>query len=450
MNRMEEYAALLQELETPPEKLETTVERAMNRKNALQRKRRAVWGSVGSFAACFAAFVLSVNCFPTFAKACESIPVLSALAEAVRFSPSLSAAVEHDYVQPMNLSQTENGVTATVEYLIVDQKQVNIFYTLKGDFDRIWAEKVTLQPKDNHVMSYDGFQNPPGSLQDITVDYLEEDVPESLRLTLAVAAENGAEEWEAPQQIFEDELLRPVVRQKPEILAEFTFDLHFDPSFTAAGEVIPVHETVTLAGQSITVAEAEIYPTHVRINVADDPANTAWLKGLHFYLENERGERFEPISNGISATGSDTPTMVSYRLESPYFGESRHLTLHITGSEWLDKDHEWLEIDLARAQAERLPEGVELLETVHRPGGWVVTFLAERRKETASYQIFYTTFRDGKGNEYDSNGRSSTVYDGDAMKFEESLPLPDYHDNTVWLRPTFSRVTTEDVVIPIK
>ena len=44
-----------------------------------------------------------------------SVTVLRELAQAVAWSPSLSAAVENDYVQPIGQSQTVNGVTATVE-----------------------------------------------------------------------------------------------------------------------------------------------------------------------------------------------------------------------------------------------------------------------------------------------------------------------------------------------
>ena len=40
MNRMEEYKALLNELDAAPEDLEYTVKKVLNRKNALQKKRR--------------------------------------------------------------------------------------------------------------------------------------------------------------------------------------------------------------------------------------------------------------------------------------------------------------------------------------------------------------------------------------------------------------------------
>ena len=64
------------------------------------------------------------------------------LAQAVAWSPSLSAAVENDYVQPIGQSQTVNGVTATVEYVIVDRKQLSIFYTLDyaPDLGPMWAD----------------------------------------------------------------------------------------------------------------------------------------------------------------------------------------------------------------------------------------------------------------------------------------------------------------------
>ena len=71
---------------------------------------------MGSLAACFIAFVLLVNLFPPFARACGNVPSLRELALAGAWSPSLSAAVENDYVQPVGIVRTENGVTLSVEY----------------------------------------------------------------------------------------------------------------------------------------------------------------------------------------------------------------------------------------------------------------------------------------------------------------------------------------------
>ncbi len=83
-----------------PPALDGTAERALRRRRR-DRRLRFFGVPAGSLAACFIAFVLLVNLFPPFARACGNVPVLRALAQAVAWSPSLSAAVENDYVQPI-------------------------------------------------------------------------------------------------------------------------------------------------------------------------------------------------------------------------------------------------------------------------------------------------------------------------------------------------------------
>ena len=58
-----------------------------------------------------------------------------------------------------------------------------------------------------------------------------------------------------------------------------------DSSYTAQGTVIPVNADFTLDGQRFTLTEVELYPTHLRVNLEDDPTNTAWLRGVDLYLE---------------------------------------------------------------------------------------------------------------------------------------------------------------------
>ena len=314
MNRMDEYTALLAELEQTPEALSDTVSKALDRKNALQKKRRILRTSLGGFAACFAAFVLLVNLSMPFARACGRIPVLSALAKAVSWSPSLSAAVENDYVQPMELSQFQNGITARVEYLIVDRKQVDVFFSIASDeYQHLDLDhpKLTVPGEQggySTALSSYGVEN--GDLIDFQINFVDRDVPDHLTMTFGVYDEKDQYDESGapiPEQAFGDygdELLSDSQKEKHEILATFTFELEFDPTYTAKGTVINVGETFLLDGQSVTLTEAEIYPTHLRLNFDYDPANTAWLTELNFYLENERGERFNGIVNGISATGN--------------------------------------------------------------------------------------------------------------------------------------------------
>lgn len=50
-----------------------------------------------------------VNASPAFAISCAKVPVLRELAAAVAFSPSLRAAVEHDYVQYIGRTEGRTG-----------------------------------------------------------------------------------------------------------------------------------------------------------------------------------------------------------------------------------------------------------------------------------------------------------------------------------------------------
>ena len=468
MNRNEEYKALLQELEPVPTALDGAAERALRRRRR-DRRLRIFGVPAGSLAACFIAFVLLVNLFPPFARACGNVPVLRALAQAVAWSPSLSAAVENDYVQPIGQSQTVNGITATIEYVIVDQKQVHIFFTLKGaGYESLSAEMPEFTPKQHCAVLGADFRQEPGTLLHFTLDYQDNDVPEGFTMAFAVTGETGTVAEDAPAAPSRSILDEPEW-EEPDILASFNFDLAFDPTYTARGETVPVNSTFQLDGQTLTVTEVEVYPTHVRVNVEGAADNTAWLEDLDFYLENEDGERFDSITNGITATSDpDRPDQKSFRLESAWFARSEHLTLHITGAKWLDKDMERIRVDLADGTADRLPEGVALYSAERSGNGWIVQFSAPEEEEMHLHQLFSMTYYDAEGGEHSMDSRNTMTepYFEGALSGEEAaarqavgegrffeiLPLRDYPYEEVWLCPLYSRATEAEVpvAIPIK
>ena len=464
MNREEEYRALEKELENLPESLETVVQRAAARKKNLQKKRRVFGIPAASLAACFAGFVLLVNLIPPFAYACGGVPLLRKLAKAVAWSPSLLAAVENEYVQPIDQSKTVNGITASIQYVIVDQKQVHIFFTLDGDYDNLSAEMPEFSPEQVCAVTGADYRQEPRTLLNFTLDYLEEDVPDELTMTFGVTTYDEGKETFEPAE--DTSILDERTSNAPDILAEFTFRLKFDPDYTDKGETIPINRTIQLDGQTLTVTDAELYPTHFRLNVQGAPGNTAWLKGLDFYLENERGQRFTAAANGVTATGSlDNPAMVSFRLDSPYFSRSRHLTAYITGTRWLDNDMERVRVNLRNQTADRLPEGVELYSAEQKPDGWIVQF---RMKDQQPHHIpFFTTYYDAQGNEYESNGVSLTTgtpyWEGDItdevrVKALEKggegyqfvvLPLRGYFGDEVWLCPSYSHTAAEKTPVNV-
>lgn len=424
MNRMEEYEAMLARMESIPDSDPVGKARAR-----LRRRRWALRPLVG-IAAVFWIFVGMINLSPTALAACREIPLLKELAEALTFNPSLRLAVENDYVQMVGLEQSKDGVTARVEYLIVDQKQVNVFYTLNSeDYTALDAAPELRDADGEHLpacISGGGiYEN--GELRRITIDFVEADVPDYLALTLRIR-DNGSWFREEPVSLPEEDDFPQ--EEEPAYFTAFTFDLNFDPKYTAQGRTVTLNQPVELDGQKITVTDMEIYPTHIRINVEEAPENTAWLKNLKFYLELEDGSRVETISNGITATGSEkNPAVTSYRAESSYFYDADCIRLCITSADFLDKDREELYVNLKTLEHDSLPQGVQLLCAEETNNGWKLTFLTEN-SGIDHVQILESTYHDLEGNEYFCGHWSSSFVHYDQTTGQET---PEWGDETYYL-----------------
>ena len=454
MNRRTEYEAMIAELNTWAPELDTSLERAYKKRRI--KTAKSVLHSATGLAACFTVFVLLVNFCTPVAYACSLVPGLRELAAAVKFSQSLSDAVENAYVQPMDLSQTENGITAKIEYLIVDQKQVNIFYRLESDQYQQLAVDPDIKCEDDDTgfcVLNNSFNEDNGELLSVMVDFTNGNVPDHLQYTLRIYS-NYVDYSEAPANQITDEIYSDDVYDRPGYLAEMTFDLKFDPPFTAAGKRFPVNQTVILDGQAITVTNIEVYPTHMRVEIAESADNTAWLKSLDFYIESDWGMKFNPVSSGITATGSETsPSMVSYRADSTYFYEAKHLKLVITGAKWLRKDMETTWLNLVTGEHGALPEGAEFDSARKEGGYWVVKFRAAYEENKPMYQLFGHEFYDADGNAYEINMWSGMYGDpdenGNITYFYDEFPLKNYAFDEVWLSPQYSHYWTAEKAVMI-
>jgi hypothetical protein len=459
MNRKNEFEAMIDALNQPAPGLETTVDRAFKKKR--KRTTQMIVRPLAGLAACFAVFVLLVNFCAPVAYACSQIPGLRELAAAVTFSRSLTDAVENEYVQPMDLSQTDNDITAEVAYLIVDQKQVNVFYRLDSDkYESLDADPEVLNSDGVRPASCGysstGFGAENGELRCLSIDFVDDNVPGSLRVKLDVYTNGVRHENVAPEQAVDD-IYSDDPYEEPDYLAHFDFLLEFDPKFTATGKVFPVNQTVILEGQAITITDIEVYPTHMRVDIAESADNTAWLKSLDFYIETDWGMKFDPVSNGITATGStESPSMVSYRADSTYFYEADNLKLVITGAQWLRKDMETTYLNLVTGEHGDLPEGASFDSARKNGDGWIVKFRAEKAEDTPMHQLFGHLFYDADENEYEIN-QWSTMYgdpdeEGNITYFYNEFPLLHFTGEEVWLTPHFSHnwVADDQIVIIIQ
>lgn len=457
-NRTEEYWALVRELAQPPRELEGSIERARKRakQNRLARRFTTPLTSLAAAAACF---VLLVNAFPTFALACSGVPIIRELTAAVAFSPSLSAAVAHDYVQYIGQSQTVDGVTVNLEYAIVDQAQMVLFYSADGarlyTGPNLTGENGEGFPGGCAVSCCQGAQGKAGvdSLSSVTFDFVDRSgMPDQFTVDMlfmpelkdtATAPVKAAppntpldsaepEEWADP-------------RKDPR-LVHFTFDVTLDPSRICDPISVPVNRWIELDGQRILVDRLEYSPTRTALYLGEDEANTAWLKSLKFWFEDEKDVRYNDIGGSLSASGAEdigSKSMLTYYFQSFYYDEPKGLTLCIDKAEWLDKDASHVFVNLSDGTSSGLPGGTELGE-ITRIGMSVQLEILSPPVRKYFSQTFYSTYWDPEGGEHTWNRMSYTsLFDDEHEETasKETIYLDDYPWDTVELEPSYSAVS---------
>ena len=415
MDRMDEYRALCTQLEETPPALEYTLTRAKAR-----RRRRKFGRFLGipaaSLAGVFTAFVLLVNFSIPVALACSHVPALLPLLQAVAFSPSLKAAIEHNYAQYIGQSQTVDGITLDLSYLILDDAQLTLLVEVNGPYDtyHAYAEFQTLDGEKLPLSTLSG-DFPGGSLEEGVSAYPSSDdflFPDTIRIVCKVEGYDRAG--------------APADSGNWDTLPEFVFTVPLDTS------VLNDHRTegetgwVEVDGQRLRFT-VESWPTQSRLIVEEHPDNTAKLQTLDFYLEDETGRQYQRHGNGLSAMGT------AFLFDTTYFDRPQSLTVHLTDSTWLDPAREYVPIDLETGEVlGTLPDGVsvylhrrsdtsvEVALVAPKPAGYTDTYME-------SYGVSAMRYRTPDGVIHQINQSSHSYSDVLWPNTKDEAIIPDTH-----------------------
>lgn len=446
MNRTNEFSALMTEPVDMPPRLEGAVQRAKQRHSRrLAAKVCAI--PAASLAGLAAAFVLVVNLSLPAALAAGTVPVLKDLLSAVAFSDSLQMAVKNDYIQYSGQNQTQNGITVAIQYLIVDKRQVNVLYTMEsaeGHYLQLMPTAVKedgVTPADGYIGSWGG--DPSAGLHSLTLEFLDGPVPSVLHLSCEVSAyeSNSAQ---APVE------LPPGQEEEPLLGKEtFLFHLPLKEEYTATGETLSIGQWLELDGQRVYLDTIDVLPTYTQLNLVDDENNTAWLRDLHFYLEDGGDVRYE-LYSGATPTGSETPFRAFHRVESIYFSPEKQYRLVITGADWMNKDSQWLNgMEIGRTYVSgELPCSQTSL-SLTRQGDGIEIFVHSPRIEGCSNNHSHLSwaYRSGEGSEtryFQSGGFSP----GDEVLTEHYM-LSHYPGETIDLGVDYTHHTALSTPITI-
>ncbi|WP_336775990.1 DUF4179 domain-containing protein [Paenibacillus sp. MMO-58] len=280
-----------------------------------QRRRRRVFSRVAAYTACLllVVSVASVRFSPEVAAYVGEIPGLKPLVELIHYDKGLELAINNDFMQPIGLSNVQDGIKMTIDGIIADESRIIVFYTLEnvdGQKSVVNLQKVAL-PNNKDISISHGFSAVNDDWKNIqgTIDFYPNDAgefPDTLNLKLGI---NKVTETATKN-------------------TEWNFSIPVDKAkFEGMKETYEINQTVRVEGQQITFGKMTVHPTRIELEVAYDAANT---KKLFYFddlrLEDEKGETFGTISNGVTGSNISENSQILY-FQSNYFRKPEHLYL---------------------------------------------------------------------------------------------------------------------------
>lgn len=411
-NKNRNWEAFLEASSDYPEGL-ADVERRLDRRILKEkRKKRALYSSLGTVAASLA-FVLLVNTSTAFANSVSRIPVLSELADFVKLDRGLSSAIENDYVQEVGLTAWDGEKTLMLPYVLADERNLVLFFQLPKDFvleEEEWImvdmKKMTDRTTGENIK--DGFTYGSGSLPGQSLEenkgylmqrynFIERSLPQSIAI-----------EVELEVTRYEQSEAQAAAGEEGTHVSRSAGTYSFDVDFNTFREpvVYPVNREYTLKGQKVTVKEMTAYPTGTEVTFEFPEGNSAWVRGLDIALEQD-GKVKENTSGMITSTYDDEKGKRSIFIDSNYFEEPKEQALLLRGVRILEKDLEYLTVDLDRKTIIPAIEGLELKEVV-RKGEKADLVFSTRMESEEGFGIFDFEYEDVEGNKFRLNSEGMT------------------------------------------
>lgn len=252
-------------------------------------KRKSWRRRLSAAAACVlvAGVLVSIRLSPAVAAYVSHIPGLEKLVELIRDDKGLQLAAENDMIQTVGASARHDGVSFTVDEVLMDQRRMVIFYTIRHEEKghKVGLSGVTLHDSSDMKWEYGASWSNSGMNESNEVKermdvYLEETshIPDRLTATVTVTVDDVA--LDTPFEVS-----FPIDKSRYANLKE---------------SVYPVHKEITIDNQRFTIDQITVYPTQTEVGITFDPANTKHIYEFdQLRLIDEKGQTFAFWGNGV-------------------------------------------------------------------------------------------------------------------------------------------------------
>lgn len=372
---------------TISDRLDNVVDEAILRAKR-DKKRKAYRLKLAKFnvgvASLIATFIITVNCIPAFAKSLSDIPVISSIANAVRFhyDSNINTAVKQGLSQDVSQTKTDNNVSISVNNIVTDDKDIFILYTLDGkaakeDIKNLLIESLSitdnsgktlldsnsfksqiLPPKlnnknedflslsnenykciisslDDSIKNYSDNKKTYGSIELISRGDIK--IPDEINLKISSITEMYNMSYSKEKY---NSFISTFNRTPKSITGNWSFNIKLDKNLKSQKPEEYSNISFSTNNTNFVIKDMKIYPTHTeaRIQLGKNDINKSQCNSIGRIIENdisklpylidEQGNKYYISGNAL--VNMDSQNCIDLSFESPYFNKTKELYLVIS------------------------------------------------------------------------------------------------------------------------
>lgn len=334
--KLEQRKKSIEQVEVSKDKLHSAVqvgfEKARNERLVKKTKliKRSSW-SIVIAAILLITFITSISVSPVFANKVASIPGMERIVSFIQQDRGLTAAVDNDFYQPLNLSQEKNGITVTLDGVIADNKGMVIFYSVRTedmDVSSLELKHLRLWSRTNIKFSFEIMNStlpltPNSSDKVFSGSQHIEKVSNDKNLSWAIGLKNGGK------------------------IVTFNIPFTYEKKEVESKNIV-VNKEVEIEGQRFKVKELIVDPIRTIVKIEENPNNTKKLLARPFdelVLIDEKGRKWSVLPGNAYKPLPKSNIWVVPLKESFYFYDPQKLSLSFGKVAAMDKEEAYISID---------------------------------------------------------------------------------------------------------
>lgn len=309
-----------------PNDLEEIIENAYNRakeenKSNVKRTLKKIGAAA---AAVMIVFAISLNTSEAFANYIDEIPVLDKLAQFFKFDRGLEEAGKKGFLQVVNKSSEDKGISFKIDDIVYDNKRMVIKYsfTTKEDLENLWVVYAKVTYGDGSDLD--------GAFISSTPIYDDND--KNKKTGIININIKGELNKEQSSIIIYPKFTRagsgPKIEEE-DITGEWKIDIPIKHELLhSEAKQYNIDNQFEVENIKINIEDLKMYPTvgELEINYEDKNSEYKFSGFTETSLIDGKGEKFINMSSTSLIPGEKT-----LRFESNYFIDSSSLELNVGG-----------------------------------------------------------------------------------------------------------------------